>query len=82
MRSRALWRGIPRDSGSCARSSRSRRRRLRSGAVPLDLLSATHETGFFYLIGHGVAADRSNEVVAVARHFFALPPPRRSRSVS
>ncbi|MET9029619.1 2-oxoglutarate and iron-dependent oxygenase domain-containing protein [Nocardia sp. NPDC004168] len=37
-----------------------------------DLLSATHETGFFYLIGHGIAADRSNEVVAVARRFFAL----------
>ncbi|WP_280352172.1 2-oxoglutarate and iron-dependent oxygenase domain-containing protein [Nocardia abscessus] len=45
-------------------------------------MSATYETGFFNLIGHGVTADRSNEVVAVARHFFAWPPPRRSRSVS
>ncbi|MGW5139716.1 isopenicillin N synthase family dioxygenase [Nocardia beijingensis] len=38
-----------------------------------DLLSATHETGFFYLIGHGIDVDRSNEALAVARRFFALP---------
>lgn len=37
-----------------------------------DLLDAAHESGFFYLVGHGVAADRSAQVLALAREFFAL----------
>lgn len=38
-----------------------------------ELRSATHEFGFFYLTGHGVSAARSDELLALARRFFALP---------
>ncbi|HET8602026.1 MAG TPA: 2-oxoglutarate and iron-dependent oxygenase domain-containing protein [Segeticoccus sp.] len=37
------------------------------------LREATHEYGFFYLIGHGLEAERIAELFAVARRFFALP---------
>jgi isopenicillin N synthase-like dioxygenase len=37
-----------------------------------DLLAAAHESGFFYLVGHGVSAERTGEVLALAREFFAL----------
>jgi isopenicillin N synthase-like dioxygenase len=38
-----------------------------------DLLKATHEVGFFYLVGHGVDDDLIAELLAVARRFFELP---------
>lgn len=38
-----------------------------------ELRAATHEFGFFYLIGHGIAAERSTRLLALARRFFALP---------
>nr|WP_157226484.1 2-oxoglutarate and iron-dependent oxygenase domain-containing protein [Gordonia soli] len=38
-----------------------------------QLLAATHEIGFFYLVGHGIPADRIAEQVALVRRFFALP---------
>lgn len=37
------------------------------------LRQATHEYGFFYLVGHGIPAELTAEVIAVAREFFALP---------
>ena len=38
-----------------------------------DLRRATHEVGFFYLVGHGVPQDLIDEVLQVSREFFALP---------
>lgn len=37
------------------------------------LRSATHDFGFFYLVGHGIDTELIQEVVGVAREFFALP---------
>ncbi len=38
-----------------------------------DLRRATHEVGFFYLVGHGVPQQAMDRVFEVARRFFALP---------
>lgn len=38
-----------------------------------QLCDVAHEVGFFYLTGHGVEARLLDEVLAVARKFFALP---------
>ncbi|MFW0790971.1 isopenicillin N synthase family dioxygenase [Gordonia sp. CPCC 205333] len=38
-----------------------------------DLLAATHDIGFFYLVGHGLSTERIDGVLSVAREFFALP---------
>ncbi len=37
-----------------------------------DLLAAAHESGFFYLTGHGVSGSRIAEVLRLAREFFDL----------
>lgn len=37
------------------------------------LREAAHESGFFYLVGHGVTQDQMNRVLRLARQFFALP---------
>lgn len=37
------------------------------------LREATHEVGFFYLIGHGISDDLQRRLLDVAREFFALP---------
>ncbi|WP_024795073.1 isopenicillin N synthase family dioxygenase [Tomitella biformata] len=43
-------------------------------SLDLDLLRAvTHEIGFFYLTGHGIEQQLTNDLVAAAREFFALP---------
>ncbi|MGW1026749.1 2-oxoglutarate and iron-dependent oxygenase domain-containing protein [Streptomyces sp. NPDC002577] len=42
-----------------------------------ELRSAAHEVGFFYVTGHGVPASLQDEVLHVARAFFALPEQRR-----
>ncbi|GAB3625006.1 2-oxoglutarate and iron-dependent oxygenase domain-containing protein [Mariniluteicoccus endophyticus] len=44
-----------------------------------DLLRAAHEIGFFYLVGHGLDQARQDEVVRVAREFFALPDDEKRR---
>ncbi|KQQ15486.1 2-oxobutyrate oxidase [Methylobacterium sp. Leaf121] len=38
-----------------------------------ELRTAARETGFFYLVGHGIPASQIAGVQALARHFFALP---------
>ncbi|WP_341267967.1 isopenicillin N synthase family dioxygenase [Gordonia malaquae] len=38
-----------------------------------SLRTATHEYGFFYLVGHGIDAATRNRLFATARDFFALP---------
>lgn len=37
------------------------------------LREATIETGFFYLVGHGITPERMAEMFALSRRFFALP---------
>lgn len=37
-----------------------------------QLLAAAHESGFFYLVGHGVSKARISEVLGLARSFFEL----------
>jgi isopenicillin N synthase-like dioxygenase len=37
------------------------------------LIQTCHETGFFYLTGHGVDIKQNENIIAVARQFFALP---------
>ncbi len=37
------------------------------------LRQATHQYGFFYLVGHGIDPALTRRVVSVAREFFALP---------
>lgn len=37
------------------------------------LREATHDYGFFYLVGHGAEPALSRRVITVAREFFALP---------
>lgn len=38
-----------------------------------DLLKATHEVGFFYLVGTGVSPELEVRLLSAARAFFALP---------
>jgi isopenicillin N synthase-like dioxygenase len=38
-----------------------------------QLREAAHDSGFFYLVGHGVPRHRMDGVLALAREFFALP---------
>jgi len=44
-----------------------------AAAFRADLRQATHEYGFFYLTGHGVAAELERDVHETVRRFFALP---------
>ncbi len=43
------------------------------------LLETCHDPGFFYLVGHGVSLDKNNEMIVLARRFFALPENERHR---
>lgn len=38
-----------------------------------QLREATHDYGFFYLVGHGIEPSLTSEIISVAREFFALP---------
>ena len=38
-----------------------------------ELRRATHEVGFFYLVGHGLSAELIDRMMSTARDFFALP---------
>jgi isopenicillin N synthase-like dioxygenase len=37
-----------------------------------ELRRATHEVGFFYLVGHGVSAELTERLIAASRAFFEL----------
>ena len=37
------------------------------------LREAAHDSGFFYLVGHGVPQTQFDELLGLARQFFALP---------
>jgi isopenicillin N synthase-like dioxygenase len=39
----------------------------------IKLIETCHETGFFYLTGHGIDSGQNENVIAMARRFFALP---------
>ncbi len=38
-----------------------------------QLREAAHDSGFFYLVGHGVPKTQFDELLGLARQFFALP---------
>lgn len=38
-----------------------------------ELTKTCHETGFFYLTGHGIEPAQNDDVTAMAQGFFALP---------
>lgn len=38
-----------------------------------QLREATHDYGFFYLVGHGIDPALPREIISVSREFFALP---------
>ena len=38
-----------------------------------ELRTATHQFGFFYLVGHGVPQELMDTMITAAREFFALP---------
>jgi isopenicillin N synthase-like dioxygenase len=38
-----------------------------------ELLKATHEVGFFYLVGHGIPDEDFDAMITLAKRFFALP---------
>ena len=42
-----------------------------------DLRHAAHDVGFFYVVGHGVDRAVTDDVLAAAREFFALPVEER-----
>jgi len=42
-----------------------------------QLVQTCHETGFFYLTGHGVDTEQNEDVITMARQFFALPEKNR-----
>ena len=44
-----------------------------AAAFRADLLAATHDIGFFYLVGHGVPEELQQRVIHTARRFFDLP---------
>jgi len=44
-----------------------------AAAFRADLLRATHEVGFFALVGHGIPDEVVDGAFAEAEHFFALP---------
>ncbi len=44
-----------------------------AGAFRSRLREAAHDIGFFYLVGHGVPDAQIDEVLTLARTFFALP---------
>jgi isopenicillin N synthase-like dioxygenase len=39
-----------------------------------QLRAAARDVGFFYLVGHGIELQRQQQILALARQFFALPP--------
>jgi len=53
-----------------------------SGRVTAELAAevdaACRDTGFFYVVGHGVAPELVDRVEACAREFFALPEPEKA----
>ena len=46
-------------------------------AFVAQLGGVVHETGFFYLVGHGIPLDLFDRVHEIARRFFALPEAQR-----
>ncbi|WP_217996507.1 isopenicillin N synthase family dioxygenase [Piscicoccus intestinalis] len=42
-------------------------------ALRAELFAASHEVGFFYLVGHGIGPERQEQMFDVARRLFALP---------
>ena len=47
--------------------------------VAAEIDAACHETGFFYVTGHGVPTELQARVYELAREFFALPEDEKAR---
>jgi len=50
---------------------------LEAAASAIDI--ACRDTGFFYVVGHGVPRELQPRVEALAHEFFALPEPEKAR---
>jgi isopenicillin N synthase-like dioxygenase len=50
-----------------------------AAAFRAALRAATHDVGFFYLVGHGIPDDVVARAFAEAARFFALPPADKQR---
>ncbi len=50
---------------------------IEAAAVAID--AACRDTGFFYVVGHGVSRDLQTRVEELAHEFFALPEPDKAR---
>src|SRR3954447_11193198 len=48
-------------------------------AVAAEIDAACRDTGFFYIVGHGVAAELVTRVDELAREFFARPDTEKAR---
>ena len=46
-------------------------------AFAKELVRTSHETGFFFLTGHGISQHQNDELMAAAKQFFALPESAR-----
>ena len=47
--------------------------------VAAEIDAACRDTGFFYVIGHGVSTELQARVDDLAREFFALPDAEKAR---
>jgi len=43
-----------------------------AAAFRADLRQATHDVGFFYLVGHGISPELQDKIMRASRDFFAL----------
>src|SRR5262245_44971616 len=47
--------------------------------VAIEIDAACRQSGFFYVVGHGVNAELQRELQTLAREFFALPTAEKMR---
>ncbi len=55
------------------------RRASEAAALAREIDTACRDTGFFYVVGHGVSTELQTRVDALAREFFALPDAEKAK---